>query len=185
MAKQIIFFHGGGSKEDYEADKKLVESLSFHLGPDYIIHDPYLPDDGSPDLGRRRQIKQEIANGEDGVLLVAHSLGASMLLALLSESDIQKNVAGIFLLATPFWQGNDDWVIPFKLHSGFAANLDQNTPLFFYHCTDDEDVSISHLGIYKQKLPWANFQEIASGGHQFTNNLNRIADEIKSLQKFH
>lgn len=181
MANQILFFHGGGSREDFEADKKLVESLEGYLGPSYVVHYPYLPNDGSLDMGRRQQIHQAILESDDGVILVAHSFGASMLLACLSEFDIKRNVAGIFLLATPFWEGSEDWVKPFKLRADFAEKLDKDIPLFFYHCEDDEEVPIAQFHIYEQQLPWAPFREIANGGHQFDNDLNIVADDIRAI----
>lgn len=180
MANHIIFFHGGGSREDYEADKKLVEFLESYLGPSYPIYYPFLPNDGAPDLGRRRQIRQAISDSEDEVILVAHSFGASMLLACLSEFDIQRKIAGIFLIATPFWEGNEDWVKPFKLQQDFAEKLDKNIPLFFYHCQDDEEVPFIQLSKYRQQLPWATFREIPTGGHQMNNDLTIVARDIET-----
>jgi len=181
MSKQITFFHGGGSKEDYEADEKLVSSLKSALRPGYFVHYPFLPDNGTPDLGRREQINQEISGGMDGVILVGHSLGASMLLACFSENKIKKEIGGIFLIATPFWTGDEEWVKPFKLQPDFAANMDSEIPLFFYHCLDDEEVPFAQLGIYRQELPWASFREIQTGGHQFDNDLTIVANDIKLL----
>ncbi|WP_090380899.1 alpha/beta hydrolase [Dyadobacter sp. SG02] len=57
---------------------------------------PFLPDDGTPDMGRRQQISQHVAVSEDGVMIVAHSFGASMLLAYFSEFKVKRKVAGIF-----------------------------------------------------------------------------------------
>ena len=181
MAKHLIFFHGGGSEEDYEADAKLVASLKLELGSGYSIHHPLLPNDGTPDLGRRKQIPHEISASEDNVILVGHSLGASMLLACLSEVKIRKKIAGIFLLATPFWKGDEDWVEAFKLKPDFAKQLDKKIPLYFYHCRDDEEVPFGHLTIYKQHLTWASFREISTGGHQFNNDLTIVAIDIKSI----
>jgi predicted alpha/beta hydrolase family esterase len=183
MVKHLIFFHGGGSAEDYEADAKLVASLKLKLGSEYSVHYPLLHDDGTPDLGRRKQISQEISASEDNVILVGHSLGASMLLACLSEIKIRKKIAGIFLLATPFWNGNEDWVEAFKLQPNFAKQLDTKTPLYFYHCLDDDEVPFGHLAIYKRQLPWASFREISVGGHQFNNDLTLVANDIKSIWK--
>lgn len=179
--KHLIFFQGGGSEEDYEADAKLVASLKLKLGSAYSIHYPLLPNNGTPDLGRRQQISHEISAREDNAILVAHSLGGSMLLACLSEGKIKKKIAGIFLLATPFWQGNEDWVEAFKLRTDFAKHLDKKTPLFFYHSLDDEEIPFDHLAIYKQQLPWATFREISVGGHQFNNDLTIVAHDIKSI----
>ena len=178
MEKLVTFFHGGGSKDDYDLDKKLVSSLELKLGSNYSIHYPFLPDNGSPDLGRREQIRHEISSGKNDVILVGHSLGASMLLACLSEIEIKRKIGGVFLLATPFWQGDEDWVKAFKLRPDFAEKLDQKIPLFFYHCRDDEEVPFAQLAVYKQKLPWATFREISTGGHQFDNDLTIVAADI-------
>jgi uncharacterized protein len=181
MTKQLIFFHGGSADEDYAADAKLVASLKLKLGAGYSIHYPLLSNDGTPDLGRRRQISHEISASEDNVILVGHSFGASMLLACLSEIKFQKKIAGVFLLAPPFWKGDEDWVQAFKLLPNFAQQLDKNIPLYFYHCLDDDEVPFSHMAIYKQHLPWASFHEIPAGGHQFNNDLTIVANDITSI----
>lgn len=181
MQKQLIFFHGGGGKEDYEADAKLVDSLKSNLGNDYLVRYPFLPEEKTPDFGRRKQINDEIASSNDNVILVGHSLGASMLLVLLSETRVTLKIGGVFLLATPFWNGTEDWVQAFKLKPGFSERLDKKTPLFFYQCHDDAEVPFAHFDIYKKQIPWARFREIEKGGHQFGNNLGRVARDIKSL----
>jgi uncharacterized protein len=181
MTRHVLFFHGGAGEEDYEADEKLVASLKSALGTGYTVHYPLLPDDGTPDLGRRKQIKHEISANEHNMILVGHSLGASMLLASLSEIETGQKIAGIFLTATPFWKGNEDWVEAFKLQPDFAERLDKKIPLFFYHCRDDEEVPFEHLAIYREKIPWASFREIPAGGHQFKNDLTIVANDIRSI----
>ncbi|HEY5745911.1 MAG TPA: alpha/beta fold hydrolase [Chryseolinea sp.] len=181
MAKHLIFFHGGGSEEGYDVDAELVASLKLKLGSGYSVHYPLLSNNGTPDLGRRQQIANEISASEDDVILVGHSFGASMLLACLSEMNIKKKITGIFLIGTPFWSGDEDWVQAFKLQPNFAEKLDKKIPLFFYHCRDDEEVPFGQLTIYKQQLPWASFREIAAGGHQLNNDLTIVANDIKLL----
>jgi pimeloyl-ACP methyl ester carboxylesterase len=182
MTKQIIFFHGGAGQEDYDADAKLVTSLKLKLGSAYWIHYPYLVKEEVPDFGRRKQIGHEISESDDHVILIGHSLGASMLLNYLSENNITKKIAGIFLISTPFWNGEEDWVRALKLSPGFPERLDKTIPLFFYHCSDDKEVPIAHFSIYKQKLPWATFREIPTGGHQLNNDLTIVVNDIKSIE---
>jgi predicted alpha/beta hydrolase family esterase len=83
---------------------KLIERLvTFRLdSAQRIAAKGPLPNNGTPDLGRRKQISHEISASEDNAILVGHSLGASMLLACLSEIKIRNKIAGIFLLASPF-----------------------------------------------------------------------------------
>jgi predicted alpha/beta hydrolase family esterase len=182
MSKHIIFFHGGAGEEDYEADEKLVASLQSVLGATYSVRYPFLRNEETPDYGRRKQIGHEISASPEDVILVGHSLGASMLLVYLSENAIAKKIAGIFLIATPFWNGEEDWVKPLKLQSDYAEKLDKKIPLFFYHCLDDEEVPFAHFTIYRQQLPWASFREIPAGGHQLNNDLTLVAKDIKSIR---
>jgi predicted alpha/beta hydrolase family esterase len=179
--KNVIFFQGGGAQEDYDADAKLVASLKSKLGAAYVVHYPLLPNDGTPDLGRRKQIGDEIAKSEDGVLLVGHSFGASMLLVYLSENKLTKKIAGIFLISTPFWTGDEDWVQAFMLQPDFVKKLPAGVPVFFYHCRDDEEVPFAQFESYRKALPLAAFREIAVGGHQLSNDLAIVAKDIKSV----
>ena len=181
MNRHVIFIQGGGGEEDYAADAKLVASLQNALGKTYVVRYPLLLDESSPDFGRRRQIANEFSLSKDDVIIVAHSLGASMLLKYLSEKKIKKKITGVFLISTPHWSGDEDWKAGLKLRDNFADKLPEDVPLFFYHCRDDDEVPFSHLTFYKRKIPWATFREISSGGHQLNNDLTLIATDIKSL----
>lgn len=181
MKKQVLFIQGGG-EDGYEADLSLVASLQNELGEDYEIFYPKMPDDETaPDFGWLQEIENEMAKLNDDLIVVGHSLGASMLLKYFSENKVSKIVSGIFLIATPFWKGKEEWVQGLKLQADFAQNLPQHIPVFLYQCLDDEVVTLDQFVIYKQQLPWASFREIESGGHQLDNDLSLIAKDIRSL----
>lgn len=177
----LIFFQGGGGQDDYEADACLVSSLETNLGSDYMIRYPILHNEDSPDFGRGRQIANEISTAQQDLILAGHSLGASMLLKFLSENQVSKHIAGVFVISTPYWSGNEDWVEPLKLQPNFPEKLNRKIPFFFYHCQDDEVVPFAHFRVYRQHLPWASFREIVSGGHQLNNDLTPVARDIQSL----
>lgn len=177
----MLFIQGGGDG-GYEADEKLVVSLQKILGKDYEIGYPRMQtEDSAPDFGWLKQIGKEIGELRDGIILVGHSLGASLLLRYLSENKISKKIAGIFLIAAPFWSGKEEWVQGLKLQEDFAENLPKKSRIFFYHCRDDEEVPFDHLTSYRHKLPMATFREIESGGHQLGNKLNLVAKDMKDL----
>jgi len=181
MIKQVLFIQGGGN-DGYEADAKLVASLQKALGKDYEISYPRMQtDQAAPDFGWLKQIGKEIDKRGDDVILVAHSLGASLLLKYLSENRVSKKPAGIFLVSAPFWNGKEEWVKGLKLKEDFAESLPKNSRIFFYHCRDDEEIPFDNLASYRHKLPVASFREIESGGHQLGKNLNLIAKDIKDL----
>lgn len=180
MSKLILFIHGAGDG-GYEADKALIASLQAALGKGYMIsHSEMQWDESAPDFGWTKQIGEKIAKADNDLILAGHSFGASMLLKYLSENDINKTIKGVFLLAAPFWSGDEEWKAGLKLKAGFADDLPADVPFFLYHCQDDDEVPISHLDRYKQELPRANFREIKNGGHQLGNDLTLVAEDIRS-----
>ncbi|HKK44780.1 MAG TPA: alpha/beta hydrolase [Balneolaceae bacterium] len=179
MKKKILFISGGGDK-GYEADAKLVASLQLALGAPYEVRYPRMQtDEAEPDFGWCRQIGNEIAAIKGEVILVGHSLGASMLLKYLTENEVKKQIGGIFLISTPFWKGEEDWVQGIKLQEGFSDSLPRDVPVYLYHCYDDEEVPFAHLLLYAQKVPRATVCEIPRGGHQLDNDLTIVAGNIK------
>jgi uncharacterized protein len=178
---KILFIQGGG-EGGYEADGALVTSLQASLGNTYTVDYPRMPaDETLSDFGWLQQIGIEINSCKEEIILVGHSLGASMILKYLSEKSVQQKIMGIFLIATPHWSGDDDWVQGLKLKEDFAYKLPKHIPIFLYHCRDDEEVPFEQLTFYKQKLPQAVIREIESGGHQLNNDLSIVAKDIKSL----
>jgi serine hydrolase len=181
MKRNILFIQGGG-KAGYKTDAKLAASLQQTLGKTHNVHYPQMKtDEALQDFGWSKQIGKEISAIKSEVILVRHSLGASMLIKYLSENEIRKKISGIFLISTPYWSGEENWVQGLKLHKDFEEKLPQNVPIFFYHCKDDEEIPIEHLDIYRQKLSSATFHEIRSGGHQINDDLTIVAKDIKQL----
>jgi uncharacterized protein len=181
MKKQILFIQGGGQGA-YEADKKLLESLRLELDTAYVMHYPAMPDEASPAYDAwKKQINKEFPTIDGEAFLVGHSLGASLLLKYLSEEKIASRVVGVFLLASPYW-GAEDWEVEeYALEENFATRLPEDLRIFFYHSRDDEVVPFNHLELYKEKLPQAKFNELDKGGHQFNNDLSKVAQDIQKL----
>lgn len=181
MKQQVLFIQGGG-EGGYEADVELVDSLKTALGNAYHVDYPKLKsDESASDFSWPQQIGVKIKEAQDHVILAAHSLGASMLLKYLSENFVDKPIKGIFLIATPFWSGSEDWKAGLKLQDDFADRLSQGVPMYFYHCQDDEEIPVSHFDMYRQKVKWATFRKIDIGGHQLNNDLTLVAQDIKSI----
>lgn len=179
MKKEVLFIQGGGNG-GYEEDAHMVASLQTALGPAYEVDYPRMEvDEALSDFGWLRQIGSKMEDHKDGVVLAGHSLGASLLLKYLSEEKLQQQLYGIFLMATAFWHGDQDWVKGIKLRKDFADTLPRDVPIFFYHCRDDNEVPFDHFLLYKQKLPFARFREMAHGGHQLGNDLTPVAEDIK------
>jgi predicted alpha/beta hydrolase family esterase len=184
MTKHVLFIHGAGAGA-YEEDKKLAASLTKELGADYEVHYPAMVDEeNAPYAQWTQQIEQELAAMQGPVLLVGHSVGASVLIKWMSEADVKTPIAGIFLTATPFW-GGAGWRYEgyeeLALQERPAAKLPTGVPLFLYHCRDDATVPFDHLACYAQTLPQATVRELDAGGHQLNNDLSEVVRDIKTL----
>ena len=181
--KNVIFIHGAG-KGAYKEDKILADDLQQHLGENYKVIYPEMPDEENVPYDQWKDvILQKLKTATGDVFLAGHSVGGSIIAKALSEETLPKPVQGIFLMATPFW-GGDGWKYEgykeLEVTEDLAEKL-KDTPMFLYHCQDDETVPFAHLALFSRLLPKATVSEISEGGHQLGNDLALVADDIKSL----
>ncbi len=171
MKKQVLFIQGGGEGA-YAVDEKLAAALQHVLGAEYNVVYPHMPDEGDPRYEPwAAQIAQEQAALDDRAIIVGHSVGGAVLLRHLSQAKIDKPVAGIFIIAAPYW-GAEDW----------QANLPAELPVFLYHSRDDGVVPFAHLAKFAKKFPQATIRELDGRGHQFNHDLSEVAKDIKALE---
>jgi len=185
VSTHVLFIQGAG-KGAYEADKKLAASLRKALGTGYELHYPAMLDEDNASYEQwKQQIEKELAAIQGSIILVGHSVGASVIMKCMSETEVKKPIAGIFLIAAPFWGGNGwqyEGYEKLALPKGVAARLPKDVPIFLYQCRDDEVVPFDHLALYAQVLPQAAVKELDAGGHQLNNDLSEVARDIKTLQ---
>ena len=179
--KTILFIQGGGDGA-HEEDALLVASLQRALGSDYEVRYPRMPEESNPDMQNwKAGIKSELAalNGE--VILVGHSLGGAALLKYLSEENVEKPIAALFLLAAPSWDEANWNFDDLRLPRDLATKLSRIPRIFLYHNRDDEIAPFAHLALHAGRLPRAVVREGEEGGHQFNNDLAIVASDIKTL----
>ena len=184
MKKHVLFIHGGGGEGTYEEDGILVASLQNALGAAYEVRYPKMPLEESAEYADwKAQIATELSTLDDEVILVAHSVGGSILLKYLTEEQVEKPIAGLFLLATPYFGGDQNWnYTGMNLPQDFAAMLPAIPRIFLYHSRDDEVVPFAHLALYAAKLPQATIREFDGRGHQFGNDLAEVAEDIRRAE---
>jgi uncharacterized protein len=99
----------------------------------------------------------------------------------LSEEAQGRRVAGVFLVATPFW-GSLGWPdAGFRLRDGFAAALPPIRRLCLYHSRDDEEVPVDHLELYGRALPQATLRVLDGHGHLFREPFPELAEDVKGV----
>lgn len=182
MTIPVLFIHGGGEGA-HAADAKLAASLQEKLGPTYRVHCPPMPNENAPEYAAWQvQIRDELNALTGAVVLVGHSLGGSILLKYLAEERITTPIAGLFLVAVPYW-GAVDWEVEeYMLSETFAAHLPASLPIALYHSRDDEIVPFDHMARYAAQLPQATLHAFADGGHQCHDDLSAVAQDIRQLE---
>ena len=180
MKQPVLFIHGAGEGA-FEEDRLLAASLQHALGLTYDVRYPKLPEEDSATFADwQAPIERELATLDDHVILVGHSVGGSVLVKYLSEQQLDKPIASLFLLATPYWGADDFWTWDeAQLREDVAAKLVNIPRIFLYHSRDDDVVPFAHLALYAAKLPQATVRAFDGRGHQFGNDLAEVAADIK------
>ncbi len=114
----------------------------------------------------RSEVAQAIATLPQDAVLIGHSLGGSVLLKYLSEEAIEGRFAALFIVASPYWCGDDNWrYSEYLLQEDFAAKLPPIGQIFIYHSQDDEVVPQTHVALYAERgystrtgQLWSRFQ---------------------------
>jgi predicted alpha/beta hydrolase family esterase len=181
MEKTTILFIQGGGEGAYEVDHKLVVNLEQALkGISEIVY-PKMSGENDPDYQRwKAAIDAALAKIDGPVILMGHSVGSFLLLKYVLETKIDKEIVGLFFIATPFvgaegWEFEDMAIKEELFSKPFPA------PMFFFHSTNDTTAPFSHLSLYEKKFPHATFRQIVGRGHQLNNDLSEVAADIKGL----
>jgi len=177
----VLFIQGAGYGA-YEEDRFMASHLQRLLGEGYSVIYPPMPNENKAVYNEWKSlIAAEIDALEGTVILAGHSLGASVLLKYVSEERLAKPIAGMFLLAPPYW-GTEDWeVTEYQLFEDFAIRMEGYRPLYFYHSRDDDVVPFAHFALYAEKLPWAVMRQLEGYGHLFNYPMVEVAEDIKQL----
>jgi predicted alpha/beta hydrolase family esterase len=181
MHVSVLFIHGAGAGA-YAADRRLADSLQRALGADSEVLCPQMPDeDNAAYPAWKAEIEARLATMQAPVALVGHSVGGSVLLKYLCDEPRTRQIAGLFVIAAPYWGASEFWSWDeAALPADAAARLAGEWPLIFYQSRDDEVVPFAHLAMYAAKLPRATIREFAGRGHQFKNDLTEVAADIRN-----
>ena len=182
VKKQVLFIQGGGRGAHDEWDNKLVDSLRRELGPDYDVRYPRMRKEADPSYTVwKAALEKEIADLDDGAILIGHSVGGTILINALAETPPNRELAGIFLIAAPFvgpggWPSED-----LKPTSNLAARLPAKTPIYLYHGSDDDTAPFAHVDLYERAIPGAIVHRLLGRNHQLNDDLAEVAAGVRVL----
>ncbi|HWR85265.1 MAG TPA: alpha/beta fold hydrolase [Rhodoglobus sp.] len=165
---RVVFVHGAYG---YEEDAQLATSLRQHLGAEFTIEAPRVPDE-DPDLTD--------VIGDEPVVLVGHSAGGFTLVEHIAKGLVRAPVLALCLIASPYPGGDPDWDIEgWDLPDDLSALPER---VFLYASPDDEVVPFAHRDLYAAAIPQAVVRT-TEGGHQLGDDLRVVADDIRSIMR--
>jgi predicted alpha/beta hydrolase family esterase len=179
MARTVLVIHGAGEPRRRRGKVYWEPLLGEALGPGYLVKAPRMPRPADPQYWTWARRIAELIAGTRKPILVGHSFGASVLLKYLSETIRRPALAGLFLVATPFW-GPD--FPEFALPPDFEVRLRDVAPIYLYHSRDDTEVPFEHLERYRRALPQAVVRILDGRGHEFNQrDFPELAADIRRL----
>jgi uncharacterized protein len=102
-----------------------------------------------------------------------------VLLKYLAETVRRPALAGLFLVATPFW-GPD--LPEFALPPDFGERLRDLSPIYLYQSRDDAEIPLEHLERYRRAFPHATVRVLDGRGHEFDRaEFPELAADIRGL----
>jgi len=182
VKRQLLFVQGGGKGTHDEWDSKLVESLRRHLGAEYEILYPRMPDEDDPHLASWKAALEEVFGTlQDGAILVGHSVGGTILLEALTEQSSARKFGAIFLIAAPFvgdggWSSDD-----LQLPPDLGTRLPEGVPIHFFHGLEDDTAPPAHVELYARAVPQARIHRLPGRDHQLNDDVKEIAAEIRKI----
>ncbi|SDH86222.1 alpha/beta hydrolase [Alteribacillus bidgolensis] len=180
--KKLLFIHGAGIQDSHQDNSELITYLQEAFGKNNISN-PKMPEPENPKYMRwKEQIEKELIRLDSEVILIGHSLGGSVLLKYLSEETYTPSIAGLFIIAAPYWGIDKNWQSgEFMLQENFHLKLPSTPQIIFYHSRNDEIVPLVHQTYYLEKLHDAA-AHILNDGHWFNNGLPELVDDIKACR---
>jgi predicted alpha/beta hydrolase family esterase len=135
---------------------------------------------GVPELRTWRPgLERELGALRAGGVIVGHTVGGTLALAVLGGSPLAATLGAIVLIAAPFI-GKGGWESEgVELPADLAERLPAHAPIFLYHGENDTVVPVAHVDRYAESLPQARVRRLAGRDHQLNNDLSEVARDIR------
>ena len=179
MTRQVLFVQGGGARVHDEWDQKLVDSLRRELGPTWQVRYPRMPHEGDPDYATwSAALRKELAGLDDGAIVVAHSIGGTILINALAEHPPERKLGAVILVSAPF-VGEGGWPPDgWQPQPGLGGKLPGEAAVYLFHGLADDTAPPAHAELYARAIPQARLVRLPGRDHQLNDDLREVAAVI-------
>jgi hypothetical protein len=182
MPPTVVLLHSSGPQGPGEGSEPFATRLREQLGSGFEVLFPLLPSPDDPHYEAWSERMGEVLSDlDEPPIVVGHSLGGSVFLQHLAETEPREPLAGLLLVATPLW-GQSGWEAEWALPPDWPSADTQLRPTFLFHSRDDEVIPFAHLELYAKRLPGAEVHPLDGNGHLFDRgDLTEIVAAIRGL----
>ena len=181
MSYEILLIQGAGNVTT-EEEKVIVDALRIQLGDGFTIIYPPMPDADHPSyLAWEAVLTTNLKSLSGKVILLGHSLGASIILKHFSMEPVPDKVIGMILFGVPYWK-NQNWdVSEYVIEDDFVANLSTLDNIYFYHSMDDEVIPNHHFEAYRKLIPKGHWRVLSGMDHSYHGAIPNMIKDIREL----
>lgn len=158
-----------------EWDNLLVDDLRLRLGDAYDVRYPRMPHEDDPSLVTwGPAIRDALTALPPGSVVVAHSVGATILLQTLVEDPV--DLGALVLIAPPYvgeggWPGEE-----FAFDARLGERLPESVDLVWG--TADDTVPAAHVDLFARAVPQARVHRLEGLDHQLGNDMSEVARRV-------
>jgi pimeloyl-ACP methyl ester carboxylesterase len=184
MSNEVLFIQGGGENVHDGWDDELVADLRRKLGSSFEIVYPRMPNEADPHFSAwRQEIERHFDGLGDGVIVIGHSIGGSMLAAILGERRLQKPPHVMILASAPFI-GTGGWLSDeITRMDDLGARVAPDLMVHIFQGLADQTAPPAHADLYARAVPQAHVHKLPGRDHQLNNDMREIAHTVRSLSE--
>jgi predicted alpha/beta hydrolase family esterase len=183
MGYEILFIQGAGNVT-IDEEQVIVEGLKANLGDGYAILLPPIKDADNPTYSNWEDALITNLNLLSGkVILLGHSLGASVILKHFSREPVPEKIIGMILFGAPFWKDQTWDVSEYEIEEDLAVNLSKLANIYFYYSMDDEVVPYNQFQSYLKLIPKAHWRVLSGIDHSYHGAIPEMVADIRELTK--
>ncbi|AOM80013.1 alpha/beta hydrolase [Pedobacter steynii] len=181
MSYEILLIQGAGLVTT-EEEQIIVDALRAELGEGFNIIYPPIPDADNPSYESWDGVLMAGLKELSGkVILLGHSLGASVILKHFSREPVPDNVIGMILFGAPYWKDQNWDVSEYVIEDDFLGNLSKLDNVHFYYSTADEVIPKHHFETYQKLMPQAHYRLLSGMDHSYHKAIPNMIQDIRDL----
>lgn len=181
MNYEILFIQGAGSVTT-EQEQVIVDALRIKLGDQFTIIYPHMPDADTPSyLAWEAVLTTNLKNLSGKVILLGHSLGASIILKHFSKEPVPDRVLGMILFGVPYWKDQEWDVSEYVIEDDFIGNLSMLDNIYLYHSIDDEVIPTHQFTSYRKIIPKVHWRVLSGTDHSYHGAIPNMINDIHEL----